>query len=76
MKDSVLEDALSKKGAVKKVAEACGITPSAVCQWKRVPKRRVAQVAKALGLPPHAFVGGTVHLRAADVQAAGGSECK
>ncbi len=52
MRSPILAEALSRKGAVKRVAEANGITPAAVCQWKRVPPARLAVTAAALGLRP------------------------
>lgn len=39
------------KGAVKRIAGACGISHSAVSQWYNVPPRHVVTVAKLLGLP-------------------------
>ncbi|KAB8122433.1 CI repressor [Komagataeibacter medellinensis] len=60
MRHPILEDALSRKGAVKKVAQACGITPSAVCQWRNVPKKHVEIVARITGRHPDLFRGVTV----------------
>jgi DNA-binding transcriptional regulator YdaS (Cro superfamily) len=52
MRDPALEELLSRRGAVKRIAEACDISTAAVSQWKRVPRRRVAAVAEALGIEP------------------------
>ena len=35
---------------MKKVAEACGISAAAVCQWQRVPTARLEVVAHVLGV--------------------------
>jgi len=39
MRDARLTEILSRRGAGKRIAQACGITQSAVCQWDRVPPR-------------------------------------
>lgn len=51
-RDPILADALSRKSAVKRVAEANNISPSAVCQWRQVPAARVEVTAAVLGLDP------------------------
>jgi pyruvate kinase len=52
MRDPHLEALLAMRGAVTRIATALGISTAAVSQWKRVPDDRVAEVAKALGVPP------------------------
>lgn len=52
MRDPALEELLSRRGAVKRIAEACNISTAAVSQWRRVPKVRIGQVAEALGVQP------------------------
>ncbi|GCE80342.1 hypothetical protein MSKU3_1817 [Komagataeibacter oboediens] len=52
MRDPILAEALSRKGAVKRIAALCGVTPGAVCQWNRVPKRHVETLAGYLGKKP------------------------
>ena len=54
MRDPSLEALLSQRGAVTRIATALGISTAAVSQWKRVPDDRVAEVARALNLPPEA----------------------
>lgn len=52
MRDPALEALLTQRGAVTRIATALGISTAAVSQWKRVPDDRVAEVARALGVPP------------------------
>jgi pyruvate kinase len=52
MRDPHLEALLAQRGAVTRIATALGISTAAVSQWKRVPDDRVAEVARALGVPP------------------------
>jgi len=52
MRDPSLEALLAQRGAVTRIATALGISTAAVSQWKRVPDDRVAEVARALGVPP------------------------
>lgn len=54
MRDPALENLLSQRGAVTRIATALGISTAAVSQWKRVPDDRVAEVARALGVAPDA----------------------
>ncbi len=34
------------------IARRCGISSSAVCQWTRVPRKRLIEVSEVVGLPP------------------------
>jgi pyruvate kinase len=52
MRDPILEALLTQRGAVTRIATALGISTAAVSQWRRVPEDRVADVARALGVPP------------------------
>jgi pyruvate kinase len=54
MRDPHLEALLAQRGAVTRIATALGISTAAVSQWRRVPDDRVAEVARALNLPPEA----------------------
>ncbi len=54
MRDPSLEALLAQRGAVTRIATALGISTAAVSQWKRVPDDRVAEVARALNIPPAA----------------------
>jgi pyruvate kinase len=51
MRDPVLEELFTRRGAVTRVAEALGITTGAVSQWKRVPPERVDEVAALFDIP-------------------------
>lgn len=63
MRDPILSEILSRRGATKRIAEACGVTHAAVSQWRMVPPRHVNTVAEIAGVPPEV-------LRAAPDQAA------
>lgn len=52
MRDPALDELFQRRGAVKRVADALGISTAAVSQWRKVPARRVPAVAKALGVAP------------------------
>ena len=52
MRDPALEALLARRGTVKQIAAALGISTAAVSQWKRIPEDRVPDIAKALNLPP------------------------
>ncbi|NVN03840.1 helix-turn-helix domain-containing protein [Asaia spathodeae] len=52
MRDPILSDILSRKGAVKQMAAACKISHAAVSQWERVPKRHLHAVSREVGIPP------------------------
>ncbi|GAA3671745.1 Cro/CI family transcriptional regulator [Acetobacter lovaniensis] len=56
MRETLLEEVLSRRGGGKAIAEACGVTQSAVSQWKRVPDKHAekfgAAVAKLLKRTP------------------------
>jgi len=52
MRDPALEALLARRGTVKQIAAALGISTAAVSQWKRIPEDRVSEIAKALNLPP------------------------
>lgn len=39
MKDILLKEVLSRRGAGKMLAEACGVSQAAVSQWSKVPFR-------------------------------------
>jgi DNA-binding transcriptional regulator YdaS (Cro superfamily) len=45
-RDPVLAEALSTRMAVTQIAETIGISRAAVSQWRRVPERHLAVVAK------------------------------
>jgi DNA-binding transcriptional regulator YdaS (Cro superfamily) len=41
----------SEWGNLSKLADALGVTPGAIAQWKRVPAERVPQVSRITGIP-------------------------
>ena len=45
-RDPILELALRRRLAVTEIADAIGISRAAVSQWRRVPERHLAAVAK------------------------------
>lgn len=45
-RDPILELALRPRMAVTQIAAAIGVTTAAVSQWRRVPERHLAVVAK------------------------------
>jgi pyruvate kinase len=40
------------RGATKRLAEGLGISTAAVSQWERVPRDRVVEAARILGVLP------------------------
>ena len=51
-RDPICAKILATRKLSIKVADACGIRPAAVYQWRRVPPARVLDVAAVLGLTP------------------------
>ena len=49
-RDPALELALSPRMAVTEIAEAVGISRAAVSQWRRVPEKHLAVVARITGI--------------------------
>lgn len=41
----------AERGRLKKLADACGISHSAVWQWDRVPGERLVTVSRVTGIP-------------------------
>jgi DNA-binding transcriptional regulator YdaS (Cro superfamily) len=52
-RDPILERAFSTRLAVTQIAEALGISRSAVSQWRRVPERHLAAVARITKIPKY-----------------------
>lgn len=50
--DDILLEIKERRGAVKRLAEACSLTTQAVSQWRRVPKKHLAAVARVTGRTP------------------------
>ncbi len=53
MRPTPIAEAIKKAGSVKALAEAAGVKPQAISQWRQVPIDRVARIAEALGMPRH-----------------------
>lgn len=51
MTDPAVTKAIEAAGNATKLARALGITRAAVCQWKKIPPKRLADVARLTGLP-------------------------
>ena len=56
MRSPILTEYLSRRGATKRLAEACGVTHAAVSQWRAVPERHILTVAKVIGTTPEELV--------------------
>ena len=50
--DSILAHVIAAAGGPSALARALGISPQAVCQWKRVPPLRAQAVHDVTGIPP------------------------
>lgn len=46
---------LTKRGSIARIAKVCGISRSAVSQWKRVPRWHVKKIGDALSIPYEAI---------------------
>jgi len=42
---------LNQRGKLTELAQALGVTPSAIYQWRRVPAERVRDVSRVTGIP-------------------------
>lgn len=51
--EAALENAIRAVGTAQKFAEALGVTPQAVSQWRRVPVGRVLKVEAISGVSRH-----------------------
>ena len=51
--ENALETAIRAVGTAQKFAEAIGVTPQAVSQWRRVPVARVLKVEAVSGVSRH-----------------------
>lgn len=61
MRETLLNEVLSRRGGGKAIAEACGVSQAAVSQWKKVPERHakgfgdaVAKILKRTPAPQEA----------------------
>jgi pyruvate kinase len=52
MRDQCLDRLMQIRGATKRLADGLGISTAAVSQWERVPRDRVVQAARILGVSP------------------------
>lgn len=53
MKPAPIAEAIRRAGSVKALAEAAGVRPQAISQWKNIPADRVARISGALGMARH-----------------------
>ena len=51
--NDVVQKLKSDTGLLKRVAAECGITPTAVRLWEKVPIERVPSVERVTGIPRH-----------------------
>ena len=51
--DKLLAYLNAERGRRGKLAEAIGISPSAISMWSRVPADRLMDVSRASGIPPN-----------------------
>lgn len=51
--DAGLELAVLKAGSAQILAGLVGVTPQAICLWKKVPVNRVVDVERVTGIPRH-----------------------
>jgi post-segregation antitoxin (ccd killing protein) len=51
MRSKALTEAIERAGGVNALARALGISSGAVAQWRDIPPRRLAEVARATGQP-------------------------
>jgi DNA-binding transcriptional regulator YdaS (Cro superfamily) len=47
-----IRDIIDAAGGTTKTARICGLKPSSVSEWTRVPDRHVQVVSRAAGIPP------------------------
>jgi transposase-like protein len=52
-RDAILDEAFRPRLAVTQIADAIGISRSAVSQWRRVPERHLAAVARITKIPKY-----------------------
>lgn len=52
IRDKPLTELLQRRGAVTAIALATGVSRSAVSQWRKVPDRHLATVARITGKSP------------------------
>ena len=53
MRPHPITRAIEKAGSVKALAEAAGVRPQAVSQWRAIPAERVVRISEATGIPRH-----------------------
>lgn len=51
MEIDVLALLRTPRGRLTRIAEALGVTPWAVCKWRKVPAERVLAVERVTGIP-------------------------
>lgn len=53
MQITILQKVIERAGSQRKLAQALGITDSAVSQWARVPTSRVLDIERLTGISRH-----------------------
>lgn len=53
MSDNVLAQIVEKAGSVKALAQAVGVKPQAVSQWRQIPIDRAKKIADIFNVPLH-----------------------
>ncbi len=48
---SGLKAAIKAAGTKANLARACGVTPQTIQRWHQIPRDRIVQLEKALGVP-------------------------
>ena len=52
-RDPHLQEFLMRRGRVKELAKAAGVTKQAVSGWYRIPAERASVISEALDIPLH-----------------------
>ena len=71
-RDAALEAAIAKAGSSRALAQAIGVTPQALSQWRRVPLARVFDVERFSGIPRHELRPDFFGAETQAIEAAGG----
>jgi len=53
MRPTPIARAIERAGSVKALADAAGVKPQAISQWRRIPSDRVVRISEATGMSRH-----------------------